>query len=162
MGRVWYTAGRYRERLEKLASLVPHLGIGADIIVGFPGETDDDFAATWSLVDDLPFTYIHVFPYSPRSVAASIKLGPPVHPEVTKRRSADLRRLVAEKKTAYLAERDGSIGDVVLLRRSHGRYEGLTEDYLTVFTSSDTMPPARYEAKLRCLDGTIWAEPKIC
>jgi len=161
MGRVWYTPDEYRERLERLAARKQFLGLGADIIVGFPGETDADFAATRSLVEGLPFTYIHVFPYSPRPVTPAAKLGNAVRPEVTKQRSAELRTMVAAKKAAIVAARDGSLADVVLLRRSHGRLEGLTEDYLTVFSSSDTVLPARYDAVLRYRDGTLHAKPKI-
>jgi len=161
MGRVWYTPDEYRERLERLAARTQFLGLGADIIVGFPGETDADFAATRSLVEGLPFTYIHVFPYSPRPVTPAAKLGNAVRPEVTKQRSAELRTMVAAKKAAIVAARDGSLADVVLLRRSHGRLEGLTEDYLTVFSSSDTVLPARYDAVLRYRDGTLHAKPKI-
>jgi threonylcarbamoyladenosine tRNA methylthiotransferase MtaB len=161
MGRTWYTASEYRRRLENLAKRVSALGLGADIIVGFPGETDDDFAATRSLVEELPFTYLHVFPYSPRPVAPSVKLGPPTHPDVVKSRSAELRDLADARLSEYKTTRDGTEGDVVLIRRSSGRYEGLTEDYLTVFTPIDTVVPARFRAMLRNRNGTVWAEPAI-
>src|SRR5437763_1502948 len=74
MGRHWYTAETYRARLEWLAARLPVLGLGADIIAGFPGETDDDHAATMALVAALPFTYLHVFPYSERPAAADVVL----------------------------------------------------------------------------------------
>jgi len=162
MGRRWYTAEDYRDRLEKLASRVDTLGLGADIIVGFPGETKEDFAETKSLVEGLPFTYVHVFPYSPRSVAPSTKLGPPVEPDTVKARSAELRTLVDAKLRAYKAARSGGAGDVVQLRRTRGNYEGLTEDYLSVLTATDSVLPARFEATLRDRDGTLWAEPTVC
>ena len=59
-----YTAAMYRRLVERLAAAIPGLGLGADVIVGFPGETDADFAATLALVEALPFSYLHVFPYS--------------------------------------------------------------------------------------------------
>ena len=159
MGRTWYSSLQYRKRLETLADTVSTLGLGADIIVGFPGETDDDFAATKLLVEELPFTYLHVFPYSPRSVAPSVKLGPPAHPGVVRQRSAELRKLADAKQAAYKAGRNDGLADVVLLRRSEGRFEGLTEDYLSVFTTTDIVPPTRYSCTLRYRDGTLWADP---
>ncbi|HEY6157523.1 MAG TPA: MiaB/RimO family radical SAM methylthiotransferase, partial [Gemmatimonadales bacterium] len=82
MGRHWYTAETYRARLEWLAARLPVLGLGADIIAGFPGETEDDHRATMALVAALPFTYLHVFPYSERPGAAAARLGAPVPPAV--------------------------------------------------------------------------------
>lgn len=161
MGRRWYTAAEYRGQLERLAERVTTLGLGADIIVGFPGESDEDFVATKTLVEALPFTYLHVFPYSPRSVAPSVKLGPAVEPDVMKVRSSELRKLAAEKQAAHRASRNDCAGDVVVLRRTGGRFEGLTEDYLSVFTSTDTVLPARFTATLRHRDGTLWAEPTV-
>src|SRR6185436_15899861 len=77
MGRHWYTAATYGDRIHALARSVRPLGLGADIIVGFPGETDAHHRETVALVESLPFTYLHVFPYSPRSGTAAPRLGPP-------------------------------------------------------------------------------------
>ena len=161
MGRTWYTVADYRQQLENLAERVTTLGLGADVIVGFPGETDEDFAATKSLIEALPFTYLHVFPYSPRPVAPSVKLGPAAEPGVVKQRSSELRILADTKQAAYRAARNDCDGDVVLLRRAGGRFEGLTEDYLSVVAPTDATLPARFEATLRHRDGTLWAEPTV-
>ena len=75
MGRHWYTAESYRARLEWLAARLPVFGLGADVIAGFPGETDADHQATLALVRALPFTALHVFPYSPRPDTAATRLG---------------------------------------------------------------------------------------
>ncbi len=77
MGRHWYTAATYRRAVERLAERVAPLGLGADVIVGFPGERDADHAATLRLIEELPFTYLHVFPYSERAGTAAVRLGPP-------------------------------------------------------------------------------------
>ncbi len=160
MGRHWYTAARYRERLERLASRLPALGLGADVMVGFPGETAEDHAQTRSLIESLPFTYLHVFPYSQRPGAASHRLGAAVDPGTAAARSAELRALAADKGAVYRARRDGARADVVLLRRSGGWFEGLTEDYLTVYTPTDRVVPGRFGAVLRHAgDGTLRAEP---
>src|SRR5205085_8016904 len=64
MGRHWYTAESYATAIERIAAKTSIFGLGADIIVGFPGETDADYAATEQLIERLPFTYLHVFVYS--------------------------------------------------------------------------------------------------
>jgi threonylcarbamoyladenosine tRNA methylthiotransferase MtaB len=159
MGRHWYTAERYRERIERLASRLPALGLGADVMVGFPGETAEDHHQTRSLIESLPFTYLHVFPYSERPGAASQRLGAAVNPGTAAARSAELRALAADKGAVYRARRDGTRADVVLLRRSGGWFEGLTEDYLTVYTPTDRVAPDRFGAVLRpARDGTLQAE----
>ena len=161
MGRHWYTVQTYRARIEWLASRLPQLGLGADVIVGFPGESEEDFLATRSVVEELPFTYLHVFPYSERSHAAATKLGPPVAPELNRRRSAALRGLAQAKALSFRESRHLGKADVVLLRRNGGRYEGLTQDYLSVYVGTERVPPGRFDAVLRLEDGTLWADPTL-
>jgi threonylcarbamoyladenosine tRNA methylthiotransferase MtaB len=162
MGRHWYTAARYRERIARLAARQPVLGLGADVMVGFPGETDADHAATLSLVESLPFTYLHVFPYSERPGAAAQRLGRVVDSGVAADRSAELRAIAAEKGAAYRARQHGRDADVVLLRRSGGWFEGLTEDYLTVYMPADRALPGRFGAALHgTADSTLQAQPAL-
>ena len=148
MGRHWYSADQYRGRLEHLAERVPVLGLGADIIVGFPGEDDRDHADTVSVVEDLPFTYLHVFPYSERPDAVAQRIGPPVDPPVAASRAAQLRALGVAKGASYRAGRIGGAADVVSLQRHQGRWEGVTQDYLTVATPTDRELPGRFRAHL--------------
>src|SRR5262249_32221584 len=98
MGRHWYTAASYAQRVENLAARLPVFGLGADVMVGFPGETDDDHRATVALIESLPFTYLHVFPYSERPGTAALRLGEAVHPAVVAERSAELRQLGMRKQ----------------------------------------------------------------
>ena len=128
MGRHWYTAGEYRGRIERLAKRIRPFGLGADVIVGFPGETDADHRATVALVEALPFTYLHVFPYSPREGTAAPRLGGPPAPEVVRERSAELRALAARKAAEHRAARDGGRADLVLEGRAAGMRDALTED----------------------------------
>jgi threonylcarbamoyladenosine tRNA methylthiotransferase MtaB len=148
MGRHWYTAAEYRRRIEALAARLPVFALGADVIAGFPGESDADHAATRTLLADLPFTYLHVFPYSERPDAAARRLGAPVAPALTHERSAELRALVEDKGNRHAAARVGGAADVVLLGRHAGRAQGLTEDYLTVTLPVDAPPAARFAARL--------------
>ena len=159
MGRHWYTARTYRERCEALADKVPALGLGADVIVGFPGETEEDHVATRSLIEALPFTYLHVFPYSERPGAPARRIGRPVDSRVAARRSAELREMATNKGAAYRARRDGGRADVVVLRRHQGSIQGLTEDYLDVYSAADRPYTSRFHARLRRdTDGKLLAE----
>jgi threonylcarbamoyladenosine tRNA methylthiotransferase MtaB len=136
MGRHWYTAARYRARLDGLAARLPAFGLGSDVMAGFPGETAADHQATVDLVAALPFTYLHVFPYSPRPGTAAPRLGPPVASVVVRERAAELRALAAAKGAAYRAARRGEMADGVACGHVDGRVEVLTEDYLTVYLES--------------------------
>jgi threonylcarbamoyladenosine tRNA methylthiotransferase MtaB len=159
MGRHWYTAAEYRRRVERLAARLPVFALGADVMVGFPGESDADFAATRDVLASLPFTYVHVFPYSARPDTAAVHLGAPVAPAVMQARGAELRDLVEVKGRAHAAARAGSAADVVLLARHGGRFEGLTEDYLTISLPVHLPPAPRFAATLRADGGALTAVP---
>ena len=74
----WYRAAHYAERIQLIRSALPDAAIGADVIVGFPGETDEDFNATFDFITRLPFTYLHVFSFSARPGTKAADLGAPV------------------------------------------------------------------------------------
>ena len=97
-----YRPWHYREKIEKIRAAMPTAAIGADVMVGFPGETYAEFEATRRMIEDLPFTYLHVFTYSPRpgTPAASMSNQVPVH--VARDRNRILRELAAEKKLAFM------------------------------------------------------------
>ena len=159
MGRHWYTARRYRDCCELLAHRMPIFGLGADVIVGFPGETEADHAATTDLICDLPFTYLHVFPYSQRPGTAAGRIGQPVDARIVAERTAELRLLAAEKATAYRRRRKGDVADIVRLRRHKGRVHGLTEDYLDAQLSCDGPIERRFRAIIADeVDGQLLAK----
>jgi len=133
MGRHWYTAESYRARLEWLAERLPVFGLGADIIAGFPGESDADHRQTVALVDALPFTYLHVFPYSERPGAAAGRLGERVLPGVIHERARELRACGAAKAEAHRTRRRGQRADGVVCGRGEGKVAVLTEDYVSVY-----------------------------
>jgi len=137
MGRHWYTADSYRRRIEQLAERLPVFGLGADIIAGFPGESTADHTATVDLVTALPFTYLHVFPFSLRPDVAAGRLPDPVADAAIRERAAELRALGDLKEGAHRAARRGARADGVVSGRQGGRLEVLTEDYLTVYYPSD-------------------------
>src|SRR4029077_14042077 len=87
----WYPAESYRARLEWLAERLPVFGLGADVIAGFPGETDAGHQAALDLIRALPFTSLHVFPYSPRPDTAATRLRDALAPGAIRVRAAELR-----------------------------------------------------------------------
>jgi len=139
MGRHWYTAESYRARIEWLAERLPVFGLGADVIAGFPGETEDDHQASVTLLRALPFTYLHVFPFSVRPDAAAARLpgqlGPP--PEVIRDRARELRELGELKAAVYRESRRGQTADGVVTGRVKAQVEVMTEDYLSVYLATD-------------------------
>ena len=129
--RRWHTREAYRRRALEIAERLPVLGLGADVITGFPGETDADQAATLSLVEELPYTYLHVFPFSPRdgTVASELNAAEPVPQRVAGTRARELRKLAEVKAHAYRTQRAGASVEVTLEARDT---VALTGDYLRV------------------------------
>ena len=112
--RRWHTRQAYRSRMLEIASRLPYLGLGADIITGFPGETDADHEASRRLVQELPYTYLHVFPFSARPVTAAGALPNQVPRRMRAARARDLRELGLSKGRSYRASRLGSTAHVVV------------------------------------------------
>ena len=138
-----YNTRMYRTLVERLAREVPGLGLGADVIVGHPGEGDDDFRATLDLVRALPFSYLHVFSYSDRKGTEAARLGSRVPSARIGERSRALRALGREKSLAF---RRGLVGRrheaLVLAERDRrtGLLTGLTSNYVeVVFAGPDAL-----------------------
>ncbi|MGH9794662.1 MAG: tRNA (N(6)-L-threonylcarbamoyladenosine(37)-C(2))-methylthiotransferase MtaB [Candidatus Acidiferrales bacterium] len=108
----WYKAAHYAQRVKLVRELLPGAGIGADVIAGFPGETDEDHRATMELIAALPFTYLHVFSFSSRPGTEAARLleqerAPQVPPAVVKQRVHELRALAAAQAAAFRAAHAG-------------------------------------------------------
>ena len=138
MGRHWYTKSTYAAAVERLVRNHGVFALGADIIAGFPGESEVDHRETVDFVQALPFTYLHVFPYSARPGTAATRLPGQVDGVTARRRSQELRKAGEEKAAAYRAARTGGTADVVVIRGD--RREGLTEDYLPVDLEGTRLP----------------------
>jgi threonylcarbamoyladenosine tRNA methylthiotransferase MtaB len=130
-----YRPWHYQEKIEKIRAAMPTAAIGADVMVGFPGETDADFESTRRLIEDLPFTYLHVFTYSarPGTPAASMPDQVPVHQ--ARERNRILRELAAEKKLKFMRSFIGKSVDAITLNvvgtDESGEFtEALTDNYL--------------------------------
>ena len=110
-----YRPWHYREKIERIRAAMPTAAIGADVMVGFPGETDAEFEATRRMIEELPFTYLHVFTYSarPGTPAAAMPNQVPVH--LARERNRILRELAAEKKLAFMRSFIGKKVDAITL-----------------------------------------------
>jgi threonylcarbamoyladenosine tRNA methylthiotransferase MtaB len=126
--RRWHTREQYRSRVLEIAGRIAPLGLGADVIAGFPGEAESDHRATRELIRELPFTYLHVFPWSPRQGTHAATLPDRVPRETAAARARELREIGIEKGTAHAA---GRVGERALVA-VESETMGLTGDYLRV------------------------------
>ncbi len=130
-----YTVAMYRGLVERLAAAIPRLGLGADVIVGFPGETDEDFGETLALVEALPFSYLHVFPYSVRSGTEAAGRPGRVAAATAAERARRLREAAAGKNLRFRGGMLDRVEDVLVLEardRATGDLVGLTGNYMEV------------------------------
>jgi threonylcarbamoyladenosine tRNA methylthiotransferase MtaB len=126
-----YRPWHYSERIRRIRQAMPDAAIGADVMVGFPGESNADFEQTRRMIDELPFTYLHVFTYSarPGTPAASMPNQLPV--QTARERNRILRELAAAKKLAFQRSFLGRTVEAITLSVFDGRHtEALTDNYL--------------------------------
>jgi threonylcarbamoyladenosine tRNA methylthiotransferase MtaB len=126
-----YRPWHYREKVLKIRNAMPSAAIGADVMVGFPGETEAEFAETRRMVEELPFTYLHVFTYSarPGTPAAEHSLQVPV--AIARQRNRVLREIAGEKKADFVRSLVGTVVQAITLRSGDGKFtEALTDNYL--------------------------------
>ncbi|MCX6135636.1 MAG: tRNA (N(6)-L-threonylcarbamoyladenosine(37)-C(2))-methylthiotransferase MtaB [Ignavibacteriales bacterium] len=133
-----YLTDLYRSRVERIQSLIPEAGIGADVIAGFPGETDEIFEQTYKFLVELPISYLHVFTYSERPNTAALTLPSRIEPRVRFQRSEMLRNLSLKKRQAFLGGLTGSTRDVLFEEKlPSGEWTGLTGEYARVRVKTD-------------------------
>ena len=126
---------RYRALIAQARAAIPALNLTTDLIVGFPGETDDEFAATLAFVEEIGFGHLHTFTYSPREGTAAARMSGQVSREVKRQRSLTIKALAAEMKAARLAAAVGTTRPVLWeqpIRTDDGalRWLGYTDNYL--------------------------------
>ncbi len=129
-----YRSDRAWEAIEQAAATVPHFGLGADIIVGFPGETDAEFEETRHMIQELPFSYLHVFRFSQRPGTAAAEMPDQVSPPVIAQRSAILREVAARKQDEFSHALIGGTREAVIEAESPetGWRQATTDNYVTV------------------------------
>jgi threonylcarbamoyladenosine tRNA methylthiotransferase MtaB len=126
-----YRPWHYAEKIRRLRDAMPMAAIGADVMVGFPGETDSDFEETRRMIEDLPLTYLHVFTYSSRPGTRSAAMPNQVPVEVARGRNRILRELAAEKKRDFMRSFVGrELPAITLSVGDEHSTEALTDNYL--------------------------------
>jgi threonylcarbamoyladenosine tRNA methylthiotransferase MtaB len=130
MGRT-YDAADYRRVIERIASRFPEAGIGADVMVGFPGETEEEFESCRHLVASLPLSYLHVFTYSERSGTPATRMAEHVVPATKQARSRSMHALEDELRAAFVERSIGTEQDV-LVEDKPGPRGGLTGTFIRV------------------------------
>jgi threonylcarbamoyladenosine tRNA methylthiotransferase MtaB len=136
-----YRARHYAERIRKAHRLMPHAAFGADVMAGFPGETDADFDQTRRLIEDLPFTYLHVFTYSPRPSTPAATSPEQVPAPVKRERNRILRELAAEKGAAFRRSLLGNTLSVVTLEEPDEESTvALSDNYVKVRIAGERIP----------------------
>jgi threonylcarbamoyladenosine tRNA methylthiotransferase MtaB len=128
-----YTREEFSDFVLKLAGIVPDVGIGTDIIVGFPGEGETEFEHSRQLLEELPLMYAHVFSFSPRKGTRAAEFTDRVHSEIIKQRSQSLRMLSAEKRRTFYTTYIGkSVSVLFEQREKNGVFTGHTDNYMKV------------------------------
>jgi threonylcarbamoyladenosine tRNA methylthiotransferase MtaB len=128
-----YLSGLYVDRVARIKEVMPHACIGVDVIVGFPGETDELFLETYHFLNELDISYLHVFTYSERDNTVAAEMDNVVPQKVRSKRSKMLRGLSAKKRRAFYESQLGSIRTVLFEgENKEGYIHGFTENYVKV------------------------------
>ncbi|MBS3915333.1 MAG: tRNA (N(6)-L-threonylcarbamoyladenosine(37)-C(2))-methylthiotransferase MtaB [Bacteroidetes bacterium] len=160
-----YERNLYEDRVSQIKKIMPHCAIGVDVIVGFPGETEDEFLKTYDFLNALDISYLHVFPYSerPNTTAAKMKDRIPVKERM---RRGEMLRILSEKKRRHFYDQHvGTVRNVLFEKEEHGNVmNGFTDNYIKISAPYD--PLAVNEVQRVILngildDGTMACEPNF-
>jgi len=128
-----YNSSQYREVIESIKETMPNAGIGADVIVGFPGETNESFERSYNFIEELPLTYLHVFSYSEREGTSAASFQGSVDQRVRRKRSELLRMLSTKKRYEFNRQHVGRIMRVLIEEATKGsKMFGFTSNYIRV------------------------------
>lgn len=148
-----YRPWHYAEKIRKIRDTMPHAAIGADVMTGFPGETDEHFEASRSFIDHLPFTYLHVFTYSSRPGTPSSAMPDQVPVNVARERNRMLRELAARKNLEFRRQFVGGTLDVITLENHDAQStEALSDNYLKVRIAGQHGPNRMMKVEVREID----------
>ena len=130
-----YTREQYIEVIHRAINAIPNLGLGADVIVGFPGETDAAFENTRNLIEELPFSYLHVFSYSPRRGTEANDYKDDIPGNIKKERNKILTQLIEEKGLEFRNKSLNTIATVLIENqrdKNSGKLKGHTDNYIPI------------------------------
>ncbi|HQS24521.1 MAG: tRNA (N(6)-L-threonylcarbamoyladenosine(37)-C(2))-methylthiotransferase MtaB [Sphingobacteriia bacterium 24-36-13] len=145
-----YKRELYAERVALIKQLMPHASIGVDVIVGFPGETEEDFKETFDFIHSLDVSYLHVFTYSERDHTKALEITPVIPIHIRNERNKTLRNLSYMKQQFFSHQHSGTIRSVLFeAYNKEGMMEGYTDNYIRIST------PYRNEWANQLVDWTI-------
>ncbi len=158
----WYRAELYAQRIELIRRRLPDAAIGADVIVGFPGETAEDFAETARFIEALPLTYLHVFSFSARPGTKAESLANALPHETIRERARELRALSARKNAAFRRSQAGKpLRALTLARGGESWTEALTRNYLKVRIAGRIAANEWREVRLTPAENEVCAQSGI-
>ncbi len=131
-----YKAENFENIVKKIAKLMPNAAIGADIIAGFPGETEEAFNNTYQLIKKLPISYLHVFPFSARKGTPAANFSEQIPSNIIKKRASKLRKLGKIKKTIFYNRMEDLIFETVIEKKDKQNpdlLKGVTSNYIPIF-----------------------------
>jgi threonylcarbamoyladenosine tRNA methylthiotransferase MtaB len=135
-----YKTDLYRSRISRILELMPHCAIGVDVIVGFPGETEEEFLKTYHFLNELDVAYLHVFPYSERPNTTAKKMQGRVPQSVRQERVSMLRTLSEKKRQAFYRRHLGTTRTVLFeAEEKSGFMYGFTDNYIKVKAAYDPL-----------------------
>lgn len=149
-----YRPWHYADRVQKIRAAMSTAAIGADVMVGFPGETDADFEETRAFIDSLPFTYLHVFTYSSRPGTPSASMPNQLRGDITRERNRILRELAARKKRAFQEQFLGlELQAITLTNFEKGRTEALTDNYQKMWIAGQQESNRQIPVRIDAIEG---------
>jgi len=142
-----YSVEQFTDTVIHCKEMVPEAAIGVDVVVGFPGETEEDFLKTYELLMNLPITYFHVFPYSKRPGTPAAKMENQIPAKIKAERVVILRKLDHKKRSAFYGSRIGKVHNVLVEseRSADGLAKGFTDNYI----------PVHFEAKAEHINRVV-------
>lgn len=135
-----YTSSDFEDTVKKLYNAIPNIAIGLDLIAGFPGEREEHFMNTYHLLENLPLSYFHVFPFSKRKGTRASAFSSQVENKMIKERAYALRELGTEKRMVFYKRNKGRVEKILVEEtsgKSTGRLRGLTRNYIPVTLKGD-------------------------
>ncbi len=151
-----YRPWHYREKILKIRAAMPTAAIGADVMVGFPGETKAEFDETRRMIDEMPFTYLHVFTYSARPGTAAAEQPGQVPVAVARERNRVLREIAFGKKAAFMRSLVGTVVEAITLQSGGADFaEALTVNYLKVRISGHHEANRWMDVKVQGVNGEM-------
>ena len=138
-----YTCDEYRRFVAAAREKLPGVHVGTDVIVGFPGETDDDFAQSLEFVREMAFANVHIFSYSPRPGTPAAVMPRQVKPDVVKERFRQLKEVAEQSAAAFRRSQIGKNAQVIFERSDKGLLRGWSDNYLSYAVPEGMFPPGK-------------------